>query len=44
MEFLLGDPGAAEEQARRGLETVLARHTCRHRAEELVTIFEEALS
>ena len=44
MEYLLGDAGAAEEQARRGLETVLARHTCRHRAEELSTIFEEALS
>ena len=44
MEFLLSDPEAAEQQALHGLETVLARHTCRHRAEQLVTIFEESLS
>lgn len=40
---LLDDPEAAEEQAARGLETVLARHTCRHRALELTAICEEVL-
>lgn len=44
MEFLLADPEAAESHALRGLETVLARHTCRHRAEQLTTIFEESFS
>jgi spore maturation protein CgeB len=38
---LLADPRAAEEQAARGLETVRARHTCRHRADELTAICEE---
>lgn len=38
---LLADEHAAEEQAARGLETILARHTCRHRAEELTGICEE---
>lgn len=38
---LLADKRAAEEQAARGLETVRARHTCRHRAEELSAICEE---
>jgi len=32
------DPDAREEQAARGLETILARHTCDHRAEELLEI------
>jgi spore maturation protein CgeB len=43
MQHLLDDPAAAEAQAQRGLETVLARHTCRHRAEELTLICEEVL-
>jgi spore maturation protein CgeB len=38
---LLSDRRAADEQAARGLETVLARHTCRHRAEQLTSICEE---
>ena len=38
---LLDDPAAARLQAARGLETVLARHTCRHRAEELSAICQE---
>lgn len=38
---LLDDPAAADAQALRGLETILARHTCRHRAEELTCICEE---
>lgn len=43
MEHLLQEAGTAEAQAQRGLETVLARHTCRHRAEELSAICEEVL-
>jgi spore maturation protein CgeB len=38
---LLDDPKAAAAQAQHGLETVLARHTCRHRAEELSSFCEE---
>jgi spore maturation protein CgeB len=41
LQSLLADPKAAREQAARGVETVLARHTCRHRAEQLTSIFEE---
>ena len=44
IEYLLNDPEAAQQQALRGLETVLRHHTCRHRAEQLSTIFEESLS
>ena len=40
-EQLLSDPSLAYEQAQRGRQTVLARHTCKHRAEELTSIFEE---
>lgn len=43
MKALLGDPAAAQEQARRGLETILARHTCMHRAQELTAICQELL-
>ena len=43
MEMLLHDNSAAEEQALRGLETILSRHTCRHRAEELTEICEDIL-
>jgi len=41
MNSLLSNKSAATEQALRGLETILARHTCRHRAEELTAICEE---
>ena len=41
---LLDDPAMARAQAERGLSTVLAQHTCRHRAEELTTILEEVLA
>ena len=44
MEYLLDAPEVAAAQASRGMETVLARHTCRHRALELTTILEESLS
>jgi spore maturation protein CgeB len=40
---LLVDSRAAQEQAESGLQTVLARHTCRHRAEELTAICQELL-
>jgi spore maturation protein CgeB len=43
MRELMSDAGAAEEQALRGRDSVLARHTCRHRAEELSAICEELL-
>ncbi len=44
MEYLLTDTEAAQAQAQRGLETLLARHTCRHRAQQLATILEDLLS
>lgn len=43
IETLLERPELAKEQALLGLETVLGRHTCRHRAEELTDICEEIL-
>jgi spore maturation protein CgeB len=43
METLLKDESAAQAQALRGLETILARHTCNHRAEQLTSICEELL-
>jgi spore maturation protein CgeB len=44
MKDLLHNPVAAAAQAAQGLERVLARHTCRHRARQLTTIFEESLA
>ncbi len=38
---LCTDEDARAAQAERGLETILARHTCDHRAEELLAIVEE---
>ncbi|WP_245986739.1 glycosyltransferase family protein [Azospirillum thermophilum] len=35
---LLNDPARAAEQAQAGLETVLARHTCAHRVDELLAL------
>jgi len=43
LRTLLTDKAAAEDQALRGLETVLARHTCNHRAKELTDICEEVM-
>ena len=40
---LLEDSAMAQAQAERGLRTVLARHTCGHRARELTAILEEVL-
>ena len=38
---LFSDPEMANAISREGLRTVLARHTCRHRALELVTIIDD---
>jgi spore maturation protein CgeB len=38
---LLTDPEAAADMARRGRETILARHTCAHRVDELLAIVAE---
>jgi spore maturation protein CgeB len=43
LRVLLTDRAAAEDQAARGLETILARHTCAHRAQELTGILEEVI-
>ncbi len=43
MADLLANPVRAAAQAARGLETVLARHTCRHRAEQVISILDELL-
>lgn len=41
IQELLRDDLAREQIARNGLETIRGRHTCRHRAEQLVAICEE---
>ncbi len=41
IERLLEHPEEAAAQAARGRETVLAHHTCRHRAEQVTSILEE---
>lgn len=41
LRLLLTSRHAAEDQAARGLETILARHTCTHRARQLTSIFQE---
>lgn len=41
---LIEDKDAAQAQALCGLETILSRHTCRHRAEELTEICEDLVS
>lgn len=43
MNTLLNSPAAAQDQAGRGLEAVLAKHTCNHRARELADICGEML-
>jgi spore maturation protein CgeB len=37
---LKNDAGLRSDLARSGLETIRARHTCAHRAEELLNIVE----
>jgi spore maturation protein CgeB len=41
LSALLGDPQFAESISQAGLRAVLARHTCRHRAQELVAIADD---
>jgi spore maturation protein CgeB len=41
LRALLGDPEMAREFARNGLETILQRHTCTHRVDELLTIVNQ---
>lgn len=41
IEFLLSDALAAQQQIEHGLDTVLERHTCGHRAQQLLEIAEE---
>ena len=41
LEALLGDPASAAAMAERGRATVLARHTCAHRVDELLTILDQ---
>lgn len=41
LRFLTHEPAARHHLARRGLETILARHTCSHRAGELLGIVSE---
>ncbi|KAA6456971.1 glycosyltransferase [Acidobacteria bacterium AB60] len=43
IECLLNHPAKAQQQALNGLETILARHTCRHRAEELTDFISEEI-
>jgi spore maturation protein CgeB len=38
LRFLLSDPEAARETANHGLRTILGRHTCAHRVDELLEI------
>ena len=41
LRTVLSDPAFATELARRGRETILAQHTCRHRVDELLDIISE---
>jgi hypothetical protein len=38
LRALLADPAAAAALARHGRQTVLARHTCAHRVDELLAL------
>ncbi len=44
LRHLLANPQEAAVQAKRGLDTVLTRHTCDHRARELTAICREVLA
>jgi spore maturation protein CgeB len=41
IRFLLRDEAARKQIAASGLETIRKRHTCAHRAQELMQIYEE---
>jgi spore maturation protein CgeB len=40
---VLADPDRASALAAHGRRTVLARHTCAHRVDELMSVYEEVL-
>ncbi len=42
LRWILSDPETARALAAHGLETIRARHTCAHRAAELLNIYQEA--
>ncbi len=44
IEYLLSEPEAAAAKAAQGRETILARHTSKHRAQQLSTLIQEELS
>ena len=41
---ILDDPQRAREAAQQGRDTILSRHTCKHRAEQLIDIMDELRS
>jgi spore maturation protein CgeB len=41
LRALVEDPAMRAEQAARGLETIQARHTCRHRVDQVLGILQE---
>ena len=41
LRTLLNDPPAARALAEHGLRTILARHTCAHRVDELLSVFDQ---
>lgn len=43
LRTLMNDPKAAQALAARGLATIRARHTCAHRVEELLSIYQELI-
>jgi spore maturation protein CgeB len=44
LKHLVENPDHAEQLARNGRETILRRHTCAHRVDELLSIYREAQS
>jgi len=38
---VLSEPSFAEDLAKHGLETIQQRHTCAHRVDELLAIYEQ---
>jgi spore maturation protein CgeB len=44
LKAVLGQKDLASSLAKSGLETILQRHTCRHRAEELIGIYRQIVS
>jgi hypothetical protein len=41
LRAVLHDPGLARALAEQGRKTILARHTCTHRVDELLDIYAE---